>query len=179
MEYKETPIRTINRYDGIVVGVRVDSVELSNGSIVMREVVEHPGGVTVIPVDEGGYVFCVRQHRYAFGESLLETPAGKLEYGEDPLECAKRELSEETGITAGEYISLGKMYPSPGFCHETLYAYLARDLEYGESHPDENEFLDVEKIHISELYRMVMSGEICDAKTIIAVMKAKTILDSL
>jgi len=179
MEYKETHMHTINRYDGIVVGIRVDSVELSNGSIVMREVVEHPGGVTIVPVDEDGYVFCVRQYRYAFGESLLETPAGKLEYGEDPLECAKRELSEETGITAGEYISLGKMYPSPGFCYETLYAYLARDLEYGEAHPDENEFLDVEKIHISELYRMVMSGEICDAKTIIAVMKAKAILDSI
>ena len=176
MSYKETFIHTENKHDGLIVTVMLDSVRLSNGSTAKREIVEHPGGVTVIPVDEDGNVYCVRQYRYAMGEELLETPAGKLEHGEDPLDCAKRELSEETGITAKNYTYLGKMYPSPGFCRETLYAYLATGLEQGESHPDTDELLNVEKIHIDKLYRMVMDGELADAKTIIAVMKAKVVL---
>lgn len=176
MDYFEKQIRTVNRYNGLIVGVRVDSVQLSNGNNTLREVVEHPGGVTVIPVDENGYAYCVRQYRYPMEEELLEVPAGKLEPGEDPFECAKRELSEETGITARNYIFLGAMYPSPGFCREILYAYLATGLEYGESHPDENELLNVEKVHLDELHRMVMSGDITDAKTIIAVLKAKIVL---
>lgn len=176
MDYIETHQKTLNGYEGLIVNVRLDKVAMPNGAVTLREVVEHPGGVTVIPVDEQGYVYCVRQYRYPMGEELLETPAGKLETGEDPLECAKRELSEETGISAKEYISLGKMYPSPGFCRETLYAYLATDLEYGEAHPDENELLNVEKVHIDELHRMIMTGELVDAKTVIAVMKARAVL---
>ena len=148
MDYTETPIRRLCSYTGLITSTTLDIVSLKNGKTSMREVIEHPGGVTVIPVDEDGNVYCVRQFRYPLAAHLLEVPAGKLEPGEKPLEAAKRELSEETGIEADEYIDLGKTYPSPGFCKEVLYIYLARGLHFGKSHPDENEFLDVEKIAI-------------------------------
>ena len=176
MDYTETLVRHINGYKGLITNTTLDRVMLQNGEHTLREVVEHPGGVTVLPIDEDGYVYCVRQFRYPMSEHLLEVPAGKLEYGEEPLLCAIRELSEETGISAKEFLDLGKVYPSPGFCRETLYIYMARDLSFGSSHPDHNEFLDVEKIHIDELVRLVMNNEIADAKTIIAVLKAKNIL---
>lgn len=176
MDYTETPIRRIGGYKGIITDTMLDAVKLKNGETTLREVVEHPGGVAVIPVDDEGYVYCVRQFRYPMGEHLLEVPAGKLEHGEDPLECAKRELSEETGINAHEYIDLGKIYPSPGFCREIIYIYLARSLQLGKSHPDENEFLDVEKIHLDELVRLTMNNQLTDAKTVIAVLKAKAVL---
>ena len=176
MDYTETQLRRIGGYTGIITSTTLDTVQLQNGEVTLREVVEHPGGVTVIPVDENGCVYCVRQFRYPMGEHMLEVPAGKLEPNEDPLDCAKRELSEETGIEADEYIDLGKIYPSPGFCKEVLYIYLAKCLRFGASHPDENEFLDVEKVHLDELYKMAMNNELCDAKTVIAVLKAKEVL---
>jgi len=176
MDYTETLVRHINGYNGLIINTTLDRVVLQNGEHTLREVVSHPGGVTIIPIDDDGYVYCVRQFRYPMSEHLLEVPAGKLEYGEEPFLCASRELSEETGITASEYIDLGKIYPSPGFCKEILYIYMARGLTFGIPHPDHNEFLDVEKIHIDELVRLVMSNEITDAKTVIAILKAKNIL---
>ena len=166
------------KYEGVIVNVRLDRAELCDGSVVRREVVEHPGGATILPVDDEGYCYCVRQFRYPFGKLMLEAPAGKLEYGEDPKECAVRELSGETGFTADEIIYLGPDCSSPGFSTELLHIYMARGLHKGESHPDEGEFLSVEKHHIDELADMVMSGEIEDGKTIIAVLKAKRILDA-
>jgi len=176
MDYTETLVRHINGYNGLIINTTLDRVVLQNGEHTLREVVSHPGGVTIIPIDDDGYVYCVRQFRYPMSEHLLEVPAGKLEYGEEPFLCASRELSEETGITASEYIDLGKIYPSPGFCKEILYIYMARGLSFGIPHPDHNEFLDVEKIHIDELFKRVMSNEITDAKTVIAILKAKNIL---
>ena len=176
MDYTETLVRHINGYNGLIINTTLDRVVLQNGEHTLREVVSHPGGVTIIPIDDDGYVYCVRQFRYPMSEHLLEVPAGKLEYGEEPFLCAGRELSEETGITASEYIDLGKIYPSPGFCKEILYIYMARGLSFGIPHPDHNEFLDVEKIHIDELFKRVMSNEITDAKTVIAILKAKNIL---
>ena len=176
MDYTETLVRHINGYNGLIINTTLDRVVLQNGEHTLREVVSHPGGVTIIPIDDDGYVYCVRQFRYPMSEHLLEVPAGKLEYGEEPFLCASRELSEETGITASEYIDLGKIYPSPGFCKEILYIYMARGLSFGIPHPDHNEFLDVEKIHIDELVKLVMQNEITDAKTVIAILKAKNIL---
>jgi len=173
MDFTEKYKKTINKYQGIIVTVRVDKAEMPNGAEVLREVVEHPGGVTVLAVDDDGYAYCVRQYRYAYSEVLLEAPAGKLEKGEDPGICAERELSEETGIKADEIISLGSIYPSPGFSSEVLHLYLARKLTFKEAHPDENEIVQTEKIHFDDLEEMVLSGEIKDAKTVIAVCRAR------
>lgn len=173
MDYIEKKIGSRDIYKGRIVHLHVDDVELVDGSRSKREIVEHDGGVTVIPVDSEGNVYCVRQFRYAFGESIIETPAGKLEKGEDVYSCAVRELSEETGFTAEEYVYLGEFYPSPGYCHEKLYAYLALGLKNGEAHLDEGEFLDVVKYPLDTLVDMVMNNELCDAKTIIAILKAK------
>ena len=176
MEYIEWPVGSVEKYKGIIVRVRLDDAELYTGKVVKREVVEHPGGVTILPVDEEGNCTMVRQFRYPFGRMMLEAPAGKLEYGEDHRECAVRELSEETGFTADELVYLGGCCTSPGFSTEVLHIYLALGLHAGECHPDQDEFLNVEKIPLSELSRMVMAGEIDDAKTIVAVLKAEKYL---
>ena len=176
MEYIERPVGSVEKYKGIIVRVRLDDAELYTGKVVKREVVEHPGGVTILPVDEEGNCTMVRQFRYPFGRMMLEAPAGKLEYGEDHRECAVRELSEETGFTADELVYLGGCCTSPGFSTEVLHIYLALGLHAGECHPDQDEFLNVEKIPLSELSRMIMAGEIDDAKTIVAVLKAEKYL---
>ena len=162
-------------YNGKIVNVRVDDVEVC-GRKTIREVCEHPGGVAVLPLLDSGEVICVKQFRYAFGKELLEIPAGKLEYGEEPLSCGIRELSEETGYSAKEIIPLGVLYPSPGYLTEKLYIYLARGLSEGEAHPDEGEFLQVVRKPLDELYKMVMQDEIHDAKTVIGILKAARLL---
>ena len=177
MDYTEQKLRRINRYEGIVVNVTMDSVRLPDGKQAYREVVEHPGGVCVLPVDGEGNAWCVRQFRYPSRRHLLEAPAGKLEPGEDPLACAVRELNEETGFTAGRMIPLGSYYTSPGFSTEELHLYLALDLEKGLAHLDAGEFLDVEIHPLSELHGMALRGEIPDAKTAIAVLRAAILLE--
>lgn len=176
MAFTEKKLRQINRYEGIIVQVTVDRVELSDGHGTFREVVHHPGGVCVLPVDSDGTAWCVRQFRYPFQKELLEAPAGKLEPGEDPAECARRELSEETGFSAGKLIGLGAYYTSPGFSTECLHLYLALDLQPGKAHPDTGELLDVVKLPFSQLHSMVMAGEIPDAKTALAVLKSEKLL---
>ena len=178
MEYWEKRIDGEEKYKGIIVRVVLDRAELHTGKIVKREVVEHPGGVGVLPVDEEGNCYMVRQFRYPFQRTMLEMPAGKLEYGEEPLPAAMRELSEETGFTADEIVELGSCCSSPGFCTERLHLYLALGLHAGASHPDQDEYLNVEKIPLETLSQMVMKGEIDDAKTIVAVLKAEKILRS-
>ena len=176
MDYFEQRIDRDDKYHGIIVDVHLDNVRLSDGSKARREVVEHPGGVTILPVDEAGNCYMVWQFRYPAGHMMLEAPAGKLEYGEDHRECAVRELSEETGFTADELIYLGGFYTSPDFSSELLHVYLALGLHAGESHLDEGEFLNVEKHSLQALEQMIMNNEIEDAKTIIAVLKAEKVL---
>ncbi len=176
MAFFEKQLSSDVKFTGRIVTVRVDDVELQNGAKVKREVVEHPGGVAIVPLEEGGDVLCVRQYRYPLSKELLEIPAGKLEYGEEPLACAIRELSEETGCTAAEMIPLGKIYPSPGYCKETLYLYLARGLGHGAMHLDENEFLNVERWPLDQLIQKVMNDEISDAKTVVGLLKTKVYL---
>ena len=179
MKFFEKQVETNTVYEGIVVNIRRDIVMLQNGNTSKREVVEHPGGVGIIPLTKDNKVLMVRQYRYCMEEELLEIPAGKLDKGEDPFECAKRELSEETGCTAGKIIDLGKIYSSPGFCKETLYLYLAMDLKHGEMHLDENELLCVEEIDLDVLIDMIKNNKLYDAKSIVGILKTKMYLDNV
>ena len=163
-------------YEGKIVNVRIDSVELVNGKTSFREVVEHAGGVVILAVDENNRAYMVRQFRYPIGRAMLEVPAGKLEKGEDPLEGAVRELREETGLTAEKLVYFCGTYPSPGFCDEQLHIYLALGLTQGEACPDEDEFLNLEIIDLDELAAMVMRGELQDGKSINAIFMAREYL---
>ena len=142
MELFEKTLSKDYKYNGKIINMRVDKAELENGKTAIREVVEHSGGVCVAALDEENRLLMVKQFRYPYGEVLLEIPAGKREKGEDPLECGKRELEEETGLCAKEYISLGKIYPTPGFCNEVIYLYLATELSFSKAQPDEDEFVE-------------------------------------
>lgn len=160
-------------YDGKVVKVFCNKTELENGNVVKREVVEHNGGVGILPIDSEGNVYLVRQYRVGASEELIEIPAGKLEIGEDPVKCGLRELSEETGFSASGLVSLGYIYPTPGYDTEKIHIFIAKNLIEGEQHMDEDEFLDVIKMPYVKALMMIESGEITDAKTIIALLRAE------
>ncbi len=177
MDMTERKVSHARLYDGVIVNVDLDQVKLPNDRIAKREIVNHPGGVAVLPLNDDGTVTLVRQYRYAFSSVLTEIPAGKLDAGEEPEDGALRELKEEIGAQVGELIDLGCVYPSPGFCREILHLYLAKGLTYGESCPDEDEFLEVARIPFDELLEQVMQGKIKDAKTVAAVLKTKVILE--
>jgi ADP-ribose pyrophosphatase len=176
MELFEKELSSKQIFDGKVVKLYFYDVELPDGRRAIREVIRHPGAVCVIPVDNDGNVIMVRQFRYPFARPLLEIPAGKLEPNEEPLSAVARELEEESGVNAEHIESLGEIYTTVAFTDEKIYAYLATGLTYKNSHPDDDEFLEIEKIHISELVRMVMDGEIKDSKTQICILKANAIL---
>ncbi|MCI9609015.1 MAG: NUDIX hydrolase [Oscillibacter sp.] len=167
-----------DKFAGRILTVHVDTVALPNGETALREVADHPGGVAVLALDGDNRVLTVTQYRYPFGRTLLEIPAGKLDHpGEDPYEAGLRELREETGAVPGRYESLGRILPSPGCYGETLHLYLARDLRMEEQHLDEDEFLKVERVPFEEMAGRCLSGEIEDAKTVAAVLKAKILLN--
>ncbi|MBE6810473.1 MAG: NUDIX hydrolase [Ruminococcaceae bacterium] len=166
-------------FKGRIINLRQDTALLPNGNTATREVIEHPGGVCVAALTDNDELLFVRQWRYPYMEETLEIPAGKRDrQDEDPLECGKRELREETGATAESYIDLQPMYPTPGYINEVIYCYLATGLTFGEQNPDEDEFLDVLRIPLEKAVEMVLSGEIKDAKTQIAVLKVKVLRDS-
>lgn len=172
MELSEKTVDTSYVYNGRIINIKKDRVLLPNGHEADREVVEHNGGVCVLPLDEQGNIYFVNQFRYPYKQVVLEIPAGKREGDEDPFECGVRELKEEVGATAKKMISLGKMYPTPGYCGEIIWMYLATDLTFDKQNLDDDEFLNVEKISMDEALKMIMSGEIVDAKTQIAILKA-------
>lgn len=160
-------------FDGIILHIDHLTNELSNGTLHKREVARHVGASAVVPVDEDGNVWLVKQFRAPIDRILLEIPAGKLDYkGEDRLLAAKRELSEETGLTAASWTHLTDIVTTPGFSDECISLYLAQQLQQGESHPDDDEFLNIVKLPLSELVDSIMRGEVSDAKTICAVMLA-------
>lgn len=158
-------------FKGKIINLRKDEALLPNGKTAFREVVEHNGGVTVVPLTENSEVIMVEQFRYPYMETVLEIPAGKRDKDENPLDTGIRELKEETGATAQNYEFLGELYPSPGYCGEIIYMYLATGLSFGETNPDEDEFLNIKKIPLEKAVQMVLSGEIKDAKTQAAILK--------
>ena len=172
MDFTEEKLRRVNTYKGIIVDVETDMIRLQNGAITMREVVRHPGGVSVVALGEDGCIPLVRQFRYPFQTQLWELPAGKLEPGEEPLPAAMRELSEETGLEAERWTELCMLYATPGYCTEKLYLYLAEGLHQGTAHPDPNEFLDVARVPLDEVLAMISRGEIHDAKTVVGALQA-------
>ena len=176
MELYEKTISSETVFKGNIVELRVDRIELPDGRPARREVIAHPGGVAILPYHDDGTVTVVRQFRYPFGRVVTELPAGKLERGEDHRVCARRELEEETGLTAGTLTYLGCLLASPGFCTERLHMYLARDLRKKESHPDEDEFLNVITMPFQQLLEQVMDGTVEDAKTVATVLKTKVLL---
>lgn len=176
MELFEKTLSKDYKYNGKIINMRVDEAELENGKTATREVVEHSGGVCVAALDEENCLLMVRQFRYPYGEVLLEIPAGKREKGEDPIECGKRELEEETGYTAEKYTDLGKLYPTPAYVDEVIYMYYAENLSKTHQHLDEDEFLSVERVPFDDAVKMVMNGEIRDAKTQVAILKLKELI---
>lgn len=159
-------------YKGKILNLRNDTALLPNGNTANREIVEHNGGVCIAPLTDKDELIFVKQFRYPYMEEILELPAGKRDSkDEDPLACGIRELREETGATAQKIIPLGELYPTPGYCAEIIWLYLATGLTYGEQDTDEDEFLEVLKIPLKKAVEMVMSGEIKDAKTQTLVLK--------
>ena len=171
MSFNEKTLNTNMIFEGRIITVHVDDIELPDGSKAFREVVEHSGGVCVVPLTDDGEIMMVRQYRYPFKKQLLEVPAGKLEKGEDPLKAGKRELEEECGVIAEKVVSLGTIYPTVAYCSEIIYMYAAVCLTKTQQHLDEGEFLGIEKVKFEDAVDMIMKGEICDAKTVAAILK--------
>ena len=159
-------------YQGAVIGVRVDTVVLSSGKMSKREIVEHRGSVTVVPIDDLGNVVLVRQYRKAIDKWLLETPAGGLDDGETPKNAAARELQEETGYLATTLEGVCAFYTTPGFCTEMTHAFLATGLVAGDARPEEDENIEIVHLPVETVLEMISRGEFQDAKTIAAVYMA-------
>lgn len=171
MAHSEKKLSSKEIYAGRILRITCDTVELENGRQSLREMVHHPGGVGLVPVTEAGEVYMVRQFRYPFGRELLEIPAGKLEQGEDPETCGRRELREECGLEADTLIPLGAVYPSVGYDTEVIHLYLAKGLHPVAACPDEDEFLTPEKWKLPDLVERIMADGIRDAKTVAAILK--------
>lgn len=165
-------------FNGKILHVILDEVELPDGNKASREVVQHQGGVCVAALDENNNLFFVRQFRYPYKEITLELPAGKLEKGETVLENGKRELKEETGCEGCSFMTLGAMYPSTGYTDEIIHLFACRVKSVGEQQPDEDEFLNVEKIPLNKAVEMVLNNQLPDAKTQITILKLDALLKS-
>ena len=171
-ELIETVVSEETKFEGRVFKAVVRDITNPDGSSDKREVVIHTGGACILPVDKDLNCYMVRQYRSGVEEVLLEVPAGKIEVGEDPLECASREIKEETGYSAGKVENLGYMCATPAYCSERIHMYLGTELEYSGTNPDNGEFLGVHKYPLTDLVAMCDSGEIKDSKTVICIYKA-------
>ncbi len=173
MRHFEKTLDSAVVYDGKIIKVLRDEALLENGAAAVREVVRHKGAVAVLAADDSGEVFLVRQFRYPIGQELLEAPAGKLEAGEIPLECAKRELLEECGVAAESWTELGPIFTSPGFCDEAIWLFLAKKLSQQGQHLDADEFLDVEKMPFAEAAAKARAGFFRDGKTALLILRCE------
>lgn len=179
MNFEEKTVAQKHIYQGNIIKIDTLTVTLPDGREATRDLVTHPGASVIIPLNENGELYMVRQYRKPIERMSLEIPAGKLDNGEDPGICAARELKEETGLSAEKLEHLVSVHTTPGFCNEILHIYLATGLEEGEQCADEDEFITSEKIPVNELVNMVMSGEITDAKSIIGILMADRIIRKL
>lgn len=175
MIYEEKTLSSEKIFQGRIIKVKLDTVELPDGSTAQRELVEHPGGVGIVAVTENDEIILVKQYRKPLDKAIYEIPAGKLDMGEEPEKCGIRELKEETGFSANSFTYMGFIYPSPGFTDEVTHVYLAKGLISGDAVPDEDEFLDVEYVPMEKAFDMVMKGEINDAKSVFGILKYKTL----
>lgn len=173
MELTEKQITSERVFTGKLITVNRDTVSLPNGATATREVVLHAGAVAIAAVTDDGELLMVRQYRYPAGQALLEIPAGKLEPGEDPCDCAVRELREETGAAAAEMANAGYIYPTPGYNNEKIHLYLAKGLTFSQTDFDEDEFLEIERIPLAKVFEMCENNEIVDGKTLSALLKLK------
>ena len=176
MDLKEKTLSSRRIYDGRILNVRVDTVELPNGCVSTREIVEHRGAVAIVPILDTDRIVMVRQFRQPVGEVLLEIPAGTLAPGEDPDDCALRELAEETGYQAGDLRKLFSSYLAPGYSSEMLHTYLATGLSKTEANTDPDEFVEIVVVRLDDAVGMIGSGEIRDAKTICGVLMTQRVL---
>jgi len=159
-------------FAGKILTIRCDTVELPNGKEASRELVVHPGAVAVVPVRNDGKIILVRQYRYPIDKITLEIPAGKLDQGEEPDDCVRRELEEETGYKANTIRKLASVYTTPGFTNEIIHLYIAEDLIMTEQCPDEDEFLNAEAYTRSDIKKMIADGTINDAKSMLGLLLA-------
>ena len=173
---KETTVSSDLIYTGKTIQLRVDTVEVPNKGYQKREIIEHKGSVAIVAITDDNKVVLVKQYRKSIEKELYELPAGKIEIGETPLECAIRELKEETGYSVDSLKLIHKYYTTPGFSNQLVFIYLAKNLIPGESHLEEDEFLEVYEIDIDKAYNMVMNNEICDSKTVIGLLLTKELI---
>lgn len=176
--FEEKPVRSQSIFDGKILHVKKDDITLPDGKNAFREYVRHVGAVCVLPLTAEGEVICVRQYRYPTASVMLEIPAGKLDSkSEDPEAAVRRELREETGAICGRLTYLGHFYSSPAILDEKIHMYLAEELTFGQTDPDEDEFIETLRVPLSELVEMVMRGEIPDLKTQAATMRVAYLLE--
>lgn len=176
MNYEEKTVSEQHIYTGNIINVDRVTVTLPDGRLATRDIVRHPGASAVVALNENGEMYMVMQFRKPLESVSLEIPAGKLDAGEDPAECAVRELKEETGLSARQISHLVSIHSTPGFSNEVLHLYAAVGLHEGESCADEDEFISTEKYSVVELIDMVLTGKITDAKSIIGIFLADKII---
>ncbi len=178
-DFTEVKVSSKEIYDGFILHVREDKIKLPNGEDASREYIKHIGAVCIVPVTDDGNVIMERQYRYPISRVITEIPAGKLDtYDEDRLEAAKRELREETGYTADEWIDMGLYFPAPAYSDEKITMYMAKGLHKGAQDLDDDEFLNIIEIPLKDLVKDIVSGVITDGKTQVAILKANAILNS-
>lgn len=176
MIYEEKTMKSDKLYEGKILNLRVDTVELPDKKYSKREIIEHPGGVAIIPITDNNSLILVKQYRKAAEDFLYELPAGKLELNEEPRETAIRELREETGYEAGKLTYLWEFYTSPGYCNEKIHLFLGENLVEVDTEPEPGEFIEKIEVPIEDLMKMVQRGEIIDSKTIIGIYFAQSFI---
>lgn len=177
MLYEEKTMKSDKVYEGKILNLKVDTVEMPDKKYSKREIIEHSGAVAMVTVTNDGEMVLVKQYRKAVEDFLLEIPAGKLEVNEEPRETAIRELKEETGLESDKLTYISEFYPSPGYSSERIHLFLAQDLREVPYEPEPGEFLEIVKLPIDKLVRMVQLGEIMDSKTIIGIYIAQRLME--